>query len=91
MVARFALLFASLRVDSMMYPRLLFSDNMEDKGLEQERAVKFQKTVVDLLGKEDQESFQLIFATSMIAPELDRPEYTIGESYTKENKSLKHV
>ena len=32
MVARFALLFASLKVDSMMYPRLLFSDNMEDKG-----------------------------------------------------------
>ncbi|MCR5036022.1 MAG: hypothetical protein K6A73_01720, partial [Bacteroidales bacterium] len=49
MVARFALLFASLKVDSMMYPRLLFSDNMEDKGLEPDRAVKFQKTVVQML------------------------------------------
>jgi hypothetical protein len=31
----------------------------------------------------------VIFATSMIAPELDTTEYTIGESYTRENKSLK--
>lgn len=89
MVARFALLFASLRVDSMMYPRLLFSDNMEDKGLTEDRAVNFQRTVVDLLEKESPDRFQLIFATSMIAPELDKPEYTIGEYYTPENKSLK--
>jgi len=91
MVARFALLFASLKVDSMMYPRLLFSDNMEDKGLTEDRAVKFQRTVVDLLSKENQDDFQLIFATSMIAPELDIPKYTIGEKYTGDNKSLKNV
>ena len=35
--------------------------------------------------------YQLIFATSMIAPELDSPEITIGEYYTRENKSLKNV
>ena len=28
-------------------------------------------------------------ATSMIAEELDIPEYTVGEKYTKGNKSLK--
>jgi len=28
MVARFAILFASLKLDSMIYPRLLFSDNI---------------------------------------------------------------
>lgn len=135
MVARFALLFASLKVDSMMYPRLLFSDNMEDKGLEPDRAVKFQKTVVQMLKeyeekekelstnnytlstdsnrrpserraelvramlseKEEDEvkpstiNYQLIFATSMIAPELNKPEYTVGDYYTRENKSLKNV
>ena len=32
---------------------------------------------------------RVIFATSTIAPELDDPKYTIGESYTRENKSLK--
>lgn len=91
MVARFALLFASLKVDSMMYPRLLFSDNMEDKGLEQGRAEKFQRTVVNLLKKENQDGYQLIFATSMIAPELNTEEYVIGDYYTEQNKSLKNV
>ncbi len=110
MVARFALLFASLKVDSMMYPRLLFSDNMEDKGLEQGRAEKFQRTVVRLLKEMELEekkvletrnlnlepltfepSYQLIFATSMIAPELDTKEYVIGDYYNEENKSLKNV
>lgn len=91
MVALFALLFASLKVGTMMYPRLLFSDNMEDKGLTEDRAVKFQRTVVDLLSKVPQDDYQLIYATSMIAPELDDPRYTIGERYTGENKSLKNV
>lgn len=91
MVARFALLFASLKVGSMMYPRLLFSDNMEDKGLEQGRAEKFQRTVVNLLKKENWDDYQLIFATSMIAPELNTEEYVVGDYYTEDNKSLKNV
>lgn len=91
MVARFALLFASLKVDSMMYPRLLFSDNMEDKGLTEDRVVNFQRTVVNLLSEVPQDDFQLIFATSMIAPELDDKRYTVGDKYTVENKSLKNV
>lgn len=91
MVARFALLFASLKVDSMMYPRLLFSDNMEDKGLEPDRAERFQRTVVDLLKKEKKDDYQLIFATSMLAPELNVKEYVIGDYYTEDNKSLKNV
>lgn len=91
MVARFAILFASLKLDSMIYPRLLFSDNMEDKGLTIDRAVNFQRTVVNLLSKVPQDDFQLIFATSMLAPELNVPEFTIGEEYTVLNKSLKNV
>lgn len=35
--------------------------------------------------------YQLIFATSNIAEELDTPEYTIGEYYTQDNKSQKNV
>ena len=91
LAARFALLFASLQVPSMMYPRLMFSDNMEDKGMEPERAANFQRLVVSRLKEMPNQDYQLIFATSMIAPELDNPEYTIGENYTGENKSLKHV
>ena len=36
-------------------------------------------------------NYQVIFATSMIAPELEREEYTRGEFYTQTNKSLKNV
>lgn len=91
MAARFALLFASLQVPTMLYPRLMFSDNMEDKGMEPERAANFQRLVVKRLRQMPNQNFQLIFATSMIAPELESPEFTIGENYTRENKSLKNV
>jgi len=89
MAARFALLFASLQVDSMLYPRLLFSDNMEDKGMEEERAKNFQRMIVKRLKDLGNENYQLIFATSNIADELDTPEYTIGDFYTESHKSLK--
>ena len=37
MAARFALFLSSVQESSMMYPRLIFSDNMEDKGMEEDR------------------------------------------------------
>ena len=91
MVARFALFLTSLQVDSMKYPRLLLSDNMEDKGLEPERGMNFQKTVVDCLQNMNEQSYQVIFATSFIVDELNKPEYTVGDYYTQDNKSLKCV
>lgn len=91
MAARFALFFASLQVPSMMYPRLMFSDNMEDKGMEEERAKNFQRIIVERLKQMPPCDYQLIFATSNIAEELDTPEYTVGEYYTPANKSLKNV
>lgn len=102
MAARFALLFASLQVDTMMYPRLLFSDNMEDKGMEEDRAKNFQRMVVRRLQELEtknlnpetgllEPNYQLIFATSNIADELDTDEYTIGEKYDAEHKSLKNI
>ena len=91
MVARFALFLTSLQVDSMKYPRLLLSDNMEDKGLEPERGMNFQKTVVDCLQDMNEQSYQVIFATSFIVDDLNKPEYVIGDYYTQDNKSLKNV
>lgn len=102
MAARFALLFASLQVDTMMFPRLLFSDNMEDKGMEEERAKNFQRMVVRRLQELEtgslnpetgtlEPNYQLIFATSNIADELNTPAHTIGEEYSQSNKSLKNI
>lgn len=91
MAARFALFFASLQQDSMLYPRFMFSDNMEDKGMEEERAKNFQRMIVKRLQEIGNNDYQLIFATSNIADELDTKEYTVGEYYTPTNKSLKNV
>lgn len=35
--------------------------------------------------------YQVIFATSNIANELNKPEYTVGDYYSQSNKSLKNV
>ena len=95
MAARFAFFLSSVQEDGMMYPRLIFSDNMEDKGLEEERSRNFQRVLVGRLNELDlgssEPDYQVIFATSMISPELDTSEYTIGDYYTESNKSLKNV
>ena len=89
MAAQFAFFLSSVQVESMMYPRLLLSDNMEDKGMEEERSRNFQRIVVKRLEELGNPNYQVIFATSNIAPELDNEKYTIGEFYTESKKSLK--
>ncbi len=89
LVARFSLFFASLDIDWMRYPRFIFADNMEDKGIEMERAQKFQLTLIDKLKEYDTDSYQVIYTTSYITDELDHSEYVVGDHYTMHNKSLK--
>jgi hypothetical protein len=84
----FAIAFASLDLDFFRYPRLILCDNMEDKGMEEERSHNFQRKIVELSNKYSL-SHQIIFTTSMIAPELDSTLYCIGDKYTQLNKSLK--
>lgn len=91
MAARFALFLSSVQESSMMYPRLIFSDNMEDKGMEEDRSRNFQKILVNRLTELGNPDYQVIFATSNIAQELNTTDYTVGEYYTRENKSLKNV
>ena len=91
MAARFALFLSSVQESSMMYPRLIFSDNMEDKGMEEDRSRNFQRILVDRLRELKNDNYQVIFATSNIAQELNTSNYTVGEYYTRENKSLKNV
>lgn len=88
---RFAIFFASLELDYFRYPKFILCDNIEDKGMVEARSKNFQQNIVRLATSKEfkEKEFQIIMATSMIAEELDIPEYTIGEEYTKENKSLK--
>lgn len=91
LVARYSLFFASLDIPWMRYPHFIFADNMEDKGIEKERAQKFQQTLIDKLSSHSADDYQLIYATSFITDELNRSPYVVGEFYTKDNKSLKNV
>lgn len=87
---RFALFFASCSENAgfMRFPRFILCDNIEDKGMQEARSQNFQRMIVALANtlKID---FQIIFSTSMIAPDLNKPEYCVGEFYTKDNKALK--
>ncbi|MDV4072207.1 hypothetical protein CMT45_10845 [Elizabethkingia anophelis] len=90
--ARFALYLASLTQTSMRFPRFIFADNMEDKGIEKERAQNFQKILIDrVLELDPRNHNQLIYTTSYITDELLHSEYIVGEYYTKENPSLKNI
>lgn len=85
---RFAIFFASLELDFFRYPRFIFCDNIEDKGMEPIRSQSFQKEIVEI-SSESNIRHQIIITTSMIAEELNNNEYCVGEFYTESSKTLK--
>lgn len=89
--ARFSIFLASLSIQKMRYPRFIFCDNMEDKGIEKIRAENFQRILVEEAEKFNSEDYQMIYTTSFIPDELNIDKYTVGEFYTENNPSLKHV
>ena len=82
-----ALLLASVEDSGFRYPRLALFDNVEDKGMEPERSYNFQRLIRDKLSGCEVEH-QVIFSTSMVAAELDSPDYLVGGHYTHERKTL---
>lgn len=83
-----ALQLASCAKAEFRYPRFLLMDNIEDKGMTEARSQNFQRLIVKL-SEAMQVDHQIIFTTSMIAPDLDVEKYVIGEKYDFNNKSLK--
>lgn len=91
--SRFSLFFSSLLIDSMRFPRFILCDNMEDKGIEKERAQNFQRLIIDTAQNSQNKEFQIIYTTSYIPEEIEGSDYCVGDYYSEEtnNKSLKHV
>lgn len=89
--ARFAIFLASLYVDDMRFPRFIFADNMEDKGIEIKRAQNLQQLLIKRVSDYKPESYQMIYTTSYITKELNKSALVVGEYYTKENPSLKNI
>lgn len=85
----FAIFFSSLKLDFMRYPRLIICDNIEDKGMEAVRSQNFQVKIVERASYFKDVKHQIIFTTSMIAPDLNNTELCVGEEYMKSNKTLK--
>lgn len=89
--ARFSIFLASLHIDEMRYPRFIFADNMEDKGIEMKRAQNLQDLLIKRVNDFDGNNYQMIYTTSYITEELNHSELVVGEYYTKENPSLKNI
>lgn len=82
-----AMLQASLQDPLFNLPRWMMFDNIEDKGMVQERSWNFQRLLVEL-SKSTPSEHQIIFTTSKIAPELEGSEFVVGRKYTKISPSL---
>lgn len=83
----FGMYLASLADPQFALPRFLLLDNIEDKGMVPQRSWNFQKIIVNECSKKEQPQ-QIIFTTSILAPELAGSEYIVGRKYTRERKSL---
>ena len=68
-------------------PRWLLIDNVEDKGMVEERSWNFQRLLLAISEATDT-PHQIIFTTSKIAPELDRPDLVVGRRYERAARSL---
>ncbi|USI75372.1 AAA family ATPase [Sphingopyxis sp. USTB-05] len=85
--ALLALLGAAAQDEKFYHPRFVLMDNVEDKGMEQIRSHNFQEIIVNL-SRSVATPHQIIFTTSMLNPELDLDQFTIGRHYTKEFRTL---
>jgi predicted nucleic acid-binding Zn-ribbon protein len=70
------------------HPRFLLMDNIEDKGMEQERSYNYQRLIVEE-SRKAKFPHQIIFTTSMMNPELEQSDLTVGPRYTRQNKTLR--
>lgn len=85
---RLAMLKCSCEDPSYLYPRFLLMDNIEDKGMAEERSQLFQREIVKLSNSLNVEH-QIIFTTSMIDSNLNQSGYCVGDFYNMHNKTLR--
>lgn len=83
----YSLLEASMRDGNFLFPRIIFLDGIEDKGMEVERVHHLQR----ILYKRSQDvgvEHQLIITAEKLAPELVRDDLIVGRRFTHSNRSL---
>lgn len=83
-----ALHWVSCTSPTLRYPRFLLFDNIEDKGMTEQRSQNFQRLIA-AISENFETEHQIIFTTSMVDPDLDKSDKTVGERYSFSNKTLK--
>ena len=73
-------------IDSRL-PNFVLMDNIEDKGMREERSQNFQRQMVEVC-ETIKNDFQLIYTTSMIAEELEGTTMCVGPFYPKGSHTL---
>jgi hypothetical protein len=82
------LLAAAMKHDFFRHPRFCLIDTIEDKGMEPQRSHNIQMQIARVSSMSKVEH-QIIFATVMIAPDLDDENYTVGDFSTLDDPTLK--
>lgn len=82
-----ALLTASTSVQEMRFPRFLMLDGIEDGGIELPRAYRLQEIIAAECDSYEVD-FQVIMATSQIAPSLDSDRYVVGRRYSEDRRAI---
>jgi hypothetical protein len=78
---------AAMRDQLFRHTRFVMIDTIEDKGMEPERSHNFQNQILRV-SNESAVAHQIIYATAMIAPDLDDDKYTIGKFSTRDSPTL---
>ena len=78
---------AALKKEFFRHPRFTIIDTIEDKGMEPIRSHNFQLQVAKI-SQNAPVAHQVIFATAMIAPDLDEDQYTVGKYSTRDDPTL---
>lgn len=78
---------AATKMSYFRHPRFCILDTIEDKGMEPQRSYNFQLQIARV-SKDSRVDHQIIYATTMIAPQLDEPEFTIGKFSTRDDPTL---
>lgn len=86
-----SLLFASMEDPDFCFPRLLFLDGIEDKGMEVGRVHHLQK-IIEEYSSSSSIDHQIIITAEKLAEEFIDTKYIVGGTrYSPDNKSIKLV
>lgn len=83
-----SLLLAATEDSEFHHPRFALFDNIEDKGMEQDRSHNFQEIIIRSSEAAKLEH-QIIFTTSMVNPALEVTPHVVGPHYTHDHRTLK--